>query len=93
MILRGPRECLQSTYMYLNIFQSEFWGKTGVIRIDGHGERSDFELEILQVASQSEWGSIRVVGSWTLQEGLMWRGNHFGDMNGMYLWNFPRVSV
>lgn len=57
------------------MFQAKFWGKTGVVKFDNRGERSDFELEIQQVHSQSEWNSIEVVGSWTLQDGLMWRGN------------------
>ena len=67
---------------YILIFQSEFWGKTGLLRFDEKGERSDIELEIHQVLSQSEWGSIQMVGTWTTREGLMWRGPNLDAENG-----------
>ena len=67
---------------YILILQSEFWGKTGLIRFDEKGERSDIELEIHQVLSQSEWGSIQMVGTWTTREGLMWRGPNLDAENG-----------
>ena len=75
---------------YILILQSEFWGKTGLLRFDEKGERSDIELEIHQVLSQSEWGSIQMVGTWTTREGLMWRGPNLDAENGqnVYIYNF-----
>ena len=55
-------------------FQSKFLGKTGVVKFDNRGERSDIELEICQLLTASGGTSMRVVGTWNLQNGLMWRG-------------------
>ena len=55
-------------------FQSKFLGKTGVVKFDNLGERSDIELEIRQLLTASGGTSMRVVGIWNLQNGLMWRG-------------------
>ena len=70
--------------MYLAfIFQSEFWGKTGIVRIDSEGERTDFELEIKQVrADVGDWGTVETVGSWSTRDGLMWRGERSGIEEG-----------
>ena len=64
------------------IFQSEFWGKTGIVRIDSEGERTDFELEIKQIRPDADWGTVETVGSWSTRGGLMWRGERSGIEEG-----------
>ena len=61
-------------------------GKTGVIKFDNQGERSDIELEICQVLPLSRGTSIRVVGTWNSQNGLMWRGreDELPDIDGTF---------
>ena len=65
-----------------HIFQTEFWGNTGVVRINNKGERSDIDLEILQMGSNSELDAIKTVGYWTSRDGLMWRGEDIEMENG-----------
>ena len=68
-------------------FQTEFIGRTGVVKIDSHGERTDFALEIGQLsprihgpkASTLLEGDVldpaeEIVGTWSPRKGLLWRG-------------------
>ena len=75
--------------MYCTIqFQTEFLGRSGIVRIDGTGERTDFEADILQIrSSHDDWGSIHTVGSWSSREGLMWQERSYDFSGGKILFN------
>ena len=63
-------------------------GESGLVRIDGNGERTDVELTIRQIGTpttkKSTWNEGNalaasvVVGTWSTREGLMWRGSGRG---------------
>ena len=83
-------------FKQFNFFQSKFLGKTGIVKFDNRGERSDIELEICQIFPHSGGTSMRVVGTWNLQNGLMWKGRHEGSldlgMNQRFFEDFQKKS-
>lgn len=56
--------------IFASSFQSDKHRRTGIIRWDQFGERTDFEIIIKQLKND---GPIEVVGTWRPNQGLLWK--------------------
>ena len=72
-------------------FQTQFLGKTGVVKIDEYGDRTEVDMVIKAVDEEKE--SSIILGTWSATSGLMWKEHNGPARRKSGLGNMVKQSL